>query len=194
MAIIRRFTADTEDTLWQQVAEDMRQQGEILTYTAELILQGRSIFLDIDVDLGGGFESGYETTKFLAPLAAHPTLRFHLHPEDWVSEIGKLLGMEDVELGFPRLDKAYIVKTNQPETLKALFANEAIRATLRKFADCDLRIVTHHENGQETTSLSLWYETALTDPATLREIYHVMYTLAEQIENLHNNTQPTISG
>ena len=185
MEILRKFSGATEDEIWQQITADMQQQGDILEYTAEINQQGRTIFLDIDIDLGGGFESGYETTKFLAPLPSNPTLRFHIHPEDWVSEIGKMLGMEDVELGFPRLDKAYIVKTNQPETLKALFAGEETRATLRKYHDCDLRIITSHENDQETTSLSLWYETAITDPAALREIYHVMYTLAEQIEQLH---------
>lgn len=188
MEIIRKFSGETEEAIWQQIATDLQQQGEILEYAAELNQQGRIIYFEIDIDLGGGFESGYETTKFLAPLGSHPTLRFNIHPEDWVSEIGKMLGMEDVELGFPRLDKAYIIKTNQPETLKALFADDDLRATLRKFADCDLRITTSHEDGQEITSLSLWYETAITDPASLREIYHVMYTLAEKIENLHSNT------
>lgn len=190
MEIIRKFSGETEEAIWQQIASDMQLQGDILEYAAEVTQQNRTVYFEIDIDLGGGFESGYETTKFLAPLHSHPTLRFHIHPEDWVSEIGKMLGMEDVELGFPRLDKAYIIKTNQPETLKALFANDEMRATVREFGDCDLRIITTKENDQEVTSLSLWFENAITDPATLRKIYHVVYTLAEQIENLHSNTRP----
>jgi|SRR5688572_7147657 len=182
MEIIRKFSGETEAEIWQQITSDLQQQGDLLDYSAEVNQQGRIIYLDIDIDLGGGFESGYETTRFLVPLPTHPTLRFHIHPEDWISEIGKFLGMEDVELGFPRMDKAYIVKTNQPEILKALFSDEEIRATIRKYADCDLRIITSTENNVESTSLSLLYEDAITDPVALREIYHAMYLLAEGIE------------
>ena len=188
MDIIRKFSGETEAEIWQQVTADLQQQGDLLDYAAELNQNGRIIYLDIDIDLGGGFESGYATTRFLVPLFSNPALRFHIHPEDWISEIGKFLGMEDVELGFPRMDKAYIVKTNQPETLQTLFSNEEIRATIRKYADCDLRIITSHENNVEATSLSLLYEDAITDPVALREIYHAMYLLAEGIEKKVANT------
>lgn len=189
MEILRKFSGETEAEIWQQITTDLQQQGELLEYSAAITQKDRTIYLEIDIDLGGGFESGYETTRFLAPLHSHPTLRLHIHPEDWISEIGKFLGMEDVELGFPRMDKAYIVKTNQPETLKALFSDEEIRGMIRKYADCDLRIITTKENDEEVTSLSLLYEDAIIDPVALREIYHIMYQLAEQIENLHGNTR-----
>lgn len=188
MDIIRKFSGETEAEIWQQITSDLQLQGDLLDYAAEINQQGRIIYLDIDIDLGGGFESGYATTRFLVPLPTNPGLRFHIHPEDWISEIGKFLGMEDVELGFPRMDKAYIVKTNQPETLKALFANEEIRATVRKYADCDLRIITNHDDNVEATSLSLLYEDAITDPTALREIYRAMYLLAEGIEKTTTTT------
>src|SRR6187399_809954 len=104
MEIIRNFRGATEEAIWQQITPDMQQQGDILEYAAEIHQLDRIIYFEIDIDLGGGFESGYETTRFQIPLPTHPTLRFHIHPEDWISEIGKFLGMEDVELGFPRMD------------------------------------------------------------------------------------------
>ncbi len=188
MEIIRTFSGETEAELWEQIATDMEEQGDILEYAAEVKQQDRTIYFKIDIDLGGGFEGGYETTTFITTLPTQPALRFHIHPEDWVSEIGKFLGMEDVQLGFPRFDKVYIVKTNQPETLKALFADDEIRATLRELEKCDLKLTTSEENEVETTSLSLFFESGITNPPVLQAIYHLMLTLADKIEKLPERT------
>jgi hypothetical protein len=48
------YTGNTEDDVWQQLAADVDEN--VLEYHA-LIKQGsRNITLDIDIDLGGGFE------------------------------------------------------------------------------------------------------------------------------------------
>ena len=55
----------------------------------------RKIVLEIDIDLGGGFESGYETTVFSADLHTAPAFRFAIHEQHFTDEIGKFFGVEE---------------------------------------------------------------------------------------------------
>jgi hypothetical protein len=41
--------------------------------------------------------------------------------------VGKLLGLQDVEVGYPEFDDRFIVKGNDEEQLRALFANAELR-------------------------------------------------------------------
>ncbi|WBA41757.1 hypothetical protein [Hymenobacter canadensis] len=143
MDTIRTFSADTEAALWQQVAADMIRQSDLLEYTANLHQNGYQMQLSLDIDLGGGFEGGYETTTFRAVVPGQPTLHFTLHEQDWVHELGKLLGLQDVELSDPDLDSAYIMTTNNPDQLRALlFADPAVRQTLLRYQELRLDLTT----------------------------------------------------
>lgn len=205
MDTIRKFTGDTEAELWQQVVADMALQEEILQYSAQLNQAGQTVYFDIDIDLGGGFEGGYASTTFMTPVAdfagpvdnsmlynmghastafsapVHSTsaFRFHLHEEGFLDEIGKVFGMEDVQVGYPEIDKAFIVKTNQPEKLKALLADEGLQAFLLKHKDCQLELKREEEEQEAILTFSA--DRAILDVAELQEVYHWMRQIAQRV-------------
>ena len=181
MENLRHFSGATETEIWQQVAADMHQQTEILEYSAQLNQQNHQVYFDIDIDLGGGFEGGFETTTFMAPVENHD-LKFHLHPQNWLNEIGKILGMEDVELGYPEFDKTFIIKASNPEKLKAIFADESIRQTLLKYPNCELKLSHESDEPGARNLLTFSLDLALISPEHLREIYHVMLQILDQLE------------
>ncbi|TGD83238.1 hypothetical protein [Hymenobacter wooponensis] len=181
MDTIRSFSADSEDALWQQVAADMAREANLFEYTADLHQEGYTVRLELDIDLGGGFEGGFETTTFTAPVPTHVELRFALHEQDWIHEIGKLLGLTDVQLGYPELDPAYIITTNDPAALQGLLSDPVLRETLQKYQELRLSLApTHHDNVDELF-LTLTKEQAITDPQQLQEIYHLMLSLLQQL-------------
>ncbi|SNC68379.1 hypothetical protein SAMN06265337_2285 [Hymenobacter gelipurpurascens] len=177
----RTFSADTEAALWQQVAADMAQEPDLLEYTANLQQNGHTIQLDIDIDMGGGFEGGYETTTFTAVVPRPVALRFALHEQDWIHELGKLLGLTDVELGYPELDAAYIITTNDKEALRALFSDPAIQQTLLKYQEMRLTLAPSHHEDDSELYLTFLKEQAILEPEQLQEIYHLLYTLLQQL-------------
>jgi hypothetical protein len=179
MEPIRTYSADTEQELWQLVATDMAQQKELLQYSAQLTQAGQPMYFDIDIDLGGGFESGFSTTNFLAPVPGNPTLRFHLHEQDWVNEIGKVFGLEDVKLGYPELDEAFIIKTNEPETLAQLLSDDAVRTFLLKHQNAELEL--KQDNEEAGLILTFSKDEAILDMAELREVYRVLRELVSRI-------------
>lgn len=108
----------TEDEVWQQINSWFLANPDPLEYTAIIEQEKRKVVLDIDIDLGGGFESGFETTTLSAELKTASNFRFAVHEQHFSDEIGKFFGMEDVEIGYNEFDKKLIVKTNDPIRVK----------------------------------------------------------------------------
>jgi hypothetical protein len=177
-----RISGKTEAEIWQQVASDLAQKGDILEYAAQLVQSHTDIYLNIDIDLGGGFEGGFETTSFMAPLAETNPFKFHIHEQNWVNEIGKVLGLEDIELGYPELDEAFIIKTNEPETLKALLADENLRLALLKHRECELKLSPESHEPESQHLLTYTIDQAITEVSELQEIYHMMLDLVQKLE------------
>ena len=174
---------NTEDEIWQQITADLSNQTEILEYEA-LIDQGdKQIVLDIDIDLGGGFESGYESTMLRAPLHIDQDFRFAVHDEGFIDEVGKFFGMQDVETGYEEFDKATLIKSNDEEKVKALFADASVRRVMQSLDDYTFGIIMHHTNHDEKGPfLELYINTAITDAADLRQIYHAFYTVLNLLD------------
>ena len=171
MEVNKIYTGNTEDEIWQQLANDIND--ETLEYHA-LLQQGASkISFDIDIDLGGGFEGGYATTSYSAPMA-NADFQFAIHQEHFTDEIGKFFGMQDIMLGYPDLDNHLIIKTNNEEKIKSLFADEKTRAVFTDLTDFDFGIRMHTPDGSDIKQafLELNIEDGILDIADLREIYH----------------------
>jgi hypothetical protein len=91
----------SEDEIWQQIAKDFNEESDLLEYQALIEYENKRIFLSIDIDLGGGFEGGYESTMLRSQLQSTGDFRFAIHEESFIDEVGKFFGMQDVLIGLP---------------------------------------------------------------------------------------------
>jgi hypothetical protein len=61
-----------------------------------------------------------------------------LGPEDWSVSLGKLVGMEDLEIGHAEFDDHFVVQTEAPERARAYLEDASRRRALMEFqASCD---------------------------------------------------------
>lgn len=145
-------------------------------YHVALHLNGYIINLDISSSPGGNLEGGYESTSIRAALPAHPGFVFVLYPEDFLNRIGKLFGLQDVILGYPEFDKDVIVKTNNPEKLKAILSDADVRQVFQNQSGWALKL-DNHEDREEDHYLDLSIQRAVTNLQDLQRILNAFYTV-----------------
>lgn len=79
----------------------------------------------------GKTHSSTTYTRMRAPFVNKDGFSFTIYRKSIFSGIGKLFGMQDVEVGYPEFDEEFIIKGNNETKIRALFANPYIRELLQ---------------------------------------------------------------
>jgi hypothetical protein len=66
-------------------------------------------------------------TRMRAPYISKDGFKFKIYREGIFSDIGKLIGLEDIEIGYPEFDDEFIIKGNDTDKLISLFSNSQVR-------------------------------------------------------------------
>ena len=180
------------EDIWNEVKADLDSISYPFVYNINIRENERSVFLNIEVDLGGGFESGFQSTSLTAPvpiqfttlasrLTENRNFRFAVHDEDFIDKVGKFFGMEDIKTGYPEFDKKLVVKTNDPEKVKELFANKETRDLFQSLGGFNLHIA-NYDHDDRHSSLELTIDRAVTDAAQLHKIYIAFVRVLEVFE------------
>ncbi|WP_074304403.1 DUF3137 domain-containing protein [Singulisphaera sp. GP187] len=119
----------SKDQVWRQLSEEIggefvegrfwsgnRVQAHVAPWT---------ITLDTFTVSTGHSHITY--TRMRAPYVNPEGLRFTLYRKGLFSELGKLLGMQDIEVGDPEFDEAFIVKGTDEFKVRELFADPQIQ-------------------------------------------------------------------
>ena len=75
-----------------------------------------------------------------APYVNPDGFRFRVYRHGLFSDLGKLLGMQDVEVGQPAFDEAFIIKGTDEGKLRQLFANPKILELIDAQKDIDFSV------------------------------------------------------
>jgi hypothetical protein len=184
MEDIKVISGSSEQDIWKNIEADLTADDEIYNYDVVINQGGKQVQLTVDIDPGGGFESGFESTELRAPLSVASDFRLAVHDEDFMDEIGKFLGMQDIETGYTDLDKNVVIKANDEQRVHRIFEDAEVRELFARLEDFDLSIHTEKvgSNHNEQPILELNINEGITDPASLRAVYHAFYKMLERIE------------
>ena len=159
------------DKAFDEIIFGFEEQPDLFSYDKAVMFSGYRVELYIDIDMGGGFESGFATTILRAKLETDPDFRFALHHEDFFDEIGKFLGMEDIEIGFVEFDKKVIIKTDDEHRVRRLFSDSSTRKVFGDMKGYNLGLNHHHDHDIKESYLELEMEEGITDPLRLKPIF-----------------------
>jgi hypothetical protein len=67
-------------------------------------------------------------TRMRAPFPNPSGFRFSIHRASIFSYLGTLLGMQDIQVGHPDFDEAFVIKSNNESALRLLCTSERLRA------------------------------------------------------------------
>ena len=111
-------------------------------------------------------------TRIRAPYINPENFRFTIYRKGIFSELGKLLGMQDIEVGDPEFDESFIIKGNDETTVVRLFANSKIREMIH--AQPKIRLEVKDNDG--------WFGSKF--PADVDELHFRVVGVIKDVERL----------
>ena len=127
---------DAKIQIWQTFAAETGGQLTIEPHwqTPKLVINFEHWQLIFDIYATEGVH-GNTLTRVRIPFINKRKFYFSLYHQDIFSEIGKLLGMQDIEIDYPEFDSSFVIKSNDKATIKALLARREICRLLLTNAD-----------------------------------------------------------
>jgi hypothetical protein len=125
-------------------------------------------------------------TRIRAPYVNPEGFRFTIYRKGIFSELGKLLGMQDIEVGDPDFDEAFIIKGNDEFRVRDLFANPQIRQMVQ--AQPQIRLDVKDSEGwfgpkfpQDVDELHFQVVGVITDKELLKTLFNLFAAVLDQL-------------
>jgi hypothetical protein len=142
MSLLRRMFGPSRDEVWRQLSQEMNGRFTQGTWgkgsKVEVRVHQWTITLDTYVVSTG--KSAIVFTRMRAPYVNADSFRFTVFPQGFFAKIGKMFGMQDVEVGFEEFDKSFVIKGTDETRLRQLFANRGIRELIQQLKNFHLEV------------------------------------------------------
>jgi len=177
--------------MWQQLAEEINAsyvdggfwQGD----RVEAHVDNWTVVLDTYVVSTG--KSTITYTRMRAPFVNINNFYFKIYRSGMFTGLGKLLGMQDINVGYEEFDEDFVIKSNSEEKVRQLFSNSSIRALIQDQPQINLEIKddegyfkAHFPEGVD--ELCFMVTGVIKDIERLKELYELF---AEVLRELCNN-------
>ena len=115
----------SKDEVWRQLSEEIGAEFVEGGFWKGSKVQAHVGPWTVTLDINNDGES--QSTRIRAPYVNPEGFRFTIYRKGFFSNLGKLLGMQDIEVGDPEFDEAFVIKGNDEGKVCGLFANPKIR-------------------------------------------------------------------
>ncbi|WP_024832014.1 hypothetical protein [Ruminiclostridium josui] len=142
MGIFREIFGPSKKEIWKSLSDQIGSEfveGGFFS-TDKVVAQVKDWTVTLDTYTVSTGKSSTTYTRMRAPYVNKDGFRFKIYRKGIFSEIGKFLGGQDVEVGFPEFDEDFIIKGNDEQKLRTLFSNSKIRKLIEFQPNISLEI------------------------------------------------------
>jgi hypothetical protein len=123
-----RLFGPSRDQVWQQLAREINARHE----PRDWFKPGRVVAgvgpWEITLDVLQ--QENHDLTRLRAPFANPAGFRFRIYRATVFSDLGKMLGMQDIVIGDAAFDQAFIIQGNDDRYVRALLMDPQLRAMI----------------------------------------------------------------
>jgi len=173
MGLLRQLFGPSREEVWTQLAAEIgaNYESDFWTGTKVSIDYGQwTITLDAYTVNTGQTQHTY--TRFRAPYVNPDGFRFGIYRKHLFTPLAKWLGMQDIEVGHPEFDEAFVIQGNNDQLVKALFADDSIRKLIA--AQPDVSFMVRGDQG--------WFSRI--HPEGVDELYFQAYGIIQDLPRL----------
>lgn len=125
-------------------------------------------------------------TRIIVPFYSDFDFSFEIYRSDILTKIETLFGSQDVKIGRPEFDKAFVVKSNNELKVKTLLQNQKIRSFIEAQKKGNLEIskcngIWKPKLEKNEFQLSFYLEGELNDLEKLKELKNFFMELIDQL-------------
>lgn len=140
MGLLRQIFGPSRDEVWRQLCNEIGAQfvegGFWRGDKVQAQVKDWTITLDTYTESSGEVSTTHTRasttyTRMRAPYVNRDGFRFTIYRRGLFSGMGKLLGMQDIEIGDPAFDRDFIIQGNDEAKVRALFGNPRIRELIQ---------------------------------------------------------------
>ena len=114
----------SKDEVWRQLSQEIGAEFVEGGFWKGGKVQAQVGPWTVTLDMGTSDEDGESpATRLRAPYINPEGFRFTIYRKGFFSDLGKLLGMQDIEVGEPDFDEAFIIKGNDEDRVRVLFSD-----------------------------------------------------------------------
>ena len=119
----------SKDEVWRQLSQEIGAEFVEVGFWKGNKVQAHVGAWTVTLDSTSDDKGSY--TRIRAPYVNPEGFRFTIYRKSVFSDLCKLLGMQNIEIGDPEFDEAFVIKGNDEERVRALFANSKIRQMIQ---------------------------------------------------------------
>lgn len=188
MGLLRNLFGPSREEIWRQLAAEIGAQYVDGNWRKadKVQAQVKQWTITLDTYTISTGKTHMTFTRFRAPYVNADGFRFKIYRKSMFSGLGKAFGMQDVEIGEPQFDEAFIIQGNDEAKLKQFFANPTIRQLLSSQPEVNLEVkddegyfATQFPEGVD--ELHFFGPGIITDVERLKQLYELFATVLDQL-------------
>jgi len=177
--------------VWKQLSEEINAnyiegslfKGSRIEYTHKKWI----IYLDTYTVSTG--KSSITYTRMRAPFINIKKLHIKIYRKGVVSNIGKVLGMQDIEIGYDYFDNDYIIKGNDEVLLRRLLQNHKIRDLIERQSRMVLEIKDNEGKfgpkfNDDESEISFIVIGVIKDKERLKKLFELFVKIINEFETI----------
>jgi hypothetical protein len=128
--VLRKLFGPSQNEIWQHVAAGVGGQFDPTRWTGrggKVTVEVGEWTLTLDTYTVSNGKSSTTFTRMRAPYVNRDGFRFVIYRAGLFTPLGKMLGMQDIEIGQPPFDRDFVLKSSNPPQLRRILADPALR-------------------------------------------------------------------
>lgn len=125
---LRELFGPSKDEIWSQLSQEIGadyQKGGFFT-SGKVIITYKQWEITLDTYTVSDGKTSHTYTRLRAPYVNQDGFRFNIYRKSVFSGLGKLLGMQDIEIGDAFFDEEFIIQGTPEEQVRRLLQNADI--------------------------------------------------------------------
>ncbi|SHO46676.1 DUF3137 domain-containing protein [Anaerocolumna xylanovorans] len=132
MGVLREVFGPSKKEVWSELSNsigaDYIEKG--FFGKNKVVVHVREWTITLDTYTVSTGKSSVTYTRMRAPYVNKDGLQFKIYKAGLFSELGRLFGMQDIEIGFSEFDSDYVIKGNNEEKIQLLFSKTSIQSLI----------------------------------------------------------------